>query len=321
MCKSLVSSALASAALVAAAAALVLTSPAHAQPPSRAARAGSEGPRVLIVVGPSNHPPGTHEVAAGGRLVKHCLEHAENVPGLQVDLVTAWPNDRPGLARYATVVFSGDRFPPEEMPDRDRIMADLAAMMDHGCGMVCFHYATGLGANHVKPDGDHPLLRWMGGYFATRCPHHQSIARVYPAATIEPAASDHPVLRGWKAFTVHDEPYIKNYFGPQGLANNVTALATSMLPPEAPQREVVGWAVTRADGGRGAGIVMPHFYRNWQNADLRMLIINAICWSAGVEIPAEGVRTPQPDLAAFEPAAIEPPPAKNRPAPATKKKE
>src|SRR4051812_38578233 len=35
--------------------------------------------QVLIVVGPSMHPPGTHEVAAGGRLIKYCLEHAENV--------------------------------------------------------------------------------------------------------------------------------------------------------------------------------------------------------------------------------------------------
>ena len=31
------------------------------------------GTRMLIVVGPSNHPPGSHEVAAGGRLMKYCL--------------------------------------------------------------------------------------------------------------------------------------------------------------------------------------------------------------------------------------------------------
>ena len=47
--------------------------------------------QVLILVGPSNHPPGTHEVAAGGRVVEYCLEHAENVRGIQADVVTAWP--------------------------------------------------------------------------------------------------------------------------------------------------------------------------------------------------------------------------------------
>jgi len=62
--------------------------------------------------------------------------------------------------------------------------------------------------------------------------------------------------------TIDDEPYYNNYFGVHGMAPNVTALATSMLPPEAPKEEVVAWAIQRADGGRGMGIVMPHFYKN-----------------------------------------------------------
>lgn len=286
---------------------LVLATDAAAQP------ANAPPTKILILVGPSTHPPGTHEVAAGARLVKHCLEHAENVPGLQVEIATAWPEDRQSLQKVAAVLFTGDRFPPAEMPDRDRIMADLTTMMDHGCGLVCIHYATGLGATHVAADGDHPLLRWMGGYFATRCMHHQSVARIYPAATIEPniadtAAASHPVLRGWKTFTVNDEPYINNYFGKEGLAKNVTALATSQLPPEAPQREIVAWAVARPDGGRGVGVVMPHFYKNWQVEDLRMLILNAVVWSAKRDVPADGVKTKAPDLAQFEPAAVEPPP-------------
>src|SRR6476620_2672754 len=80
---------------------------------------------VLIVVDPSTHPPGTNEVAAGARLLEHCLTHAENVPGIQAHAVSNWPGDRKSLQNVATVVFTGDRFPPEEMPDRERIMADL----------------------------------------------------------------------------------------------------------------------------------------------------------------------------------------------------
>src|SRR3954470_17823892 len=188
------------------------------------ARAADPATKVLIVVGPSTHPPGTHEVAAGARLMKYCLEHAENVRGIKADVVTAWPDDRQRLQKVAAVVFTGDQFPPARMPDRDRIMADLTSMMDHGCGLVCVHYATGLAAGDVAKDGDHPLLRWMGGYFATRCEHHQSIARIYQTATIEPTKAEHPVLRGWKKFTVHDEPYINNYFGKNGPAKNVTPL-------------------------------------------------------------------------------------------------
>jgi hypothetical protein len=271
-------------------------------------RADEPQRRVLIFVGPSNHPPGTHEVSAGARLIQHCLEHAENVPPLRAEIRTEWPTVPSDLAEVATVVFTGDRFPPAEHADGGQIMADLSRMMGRGCGIVCVHYATGLGATHVAADGEHPLLHWMGGYFATRCPHHQSIAKVF-TATIEPVTElEHPVVRGWKAFTLTDEPYIRNYFGPDGLAANVTPLAVSMLPPEAPQREVVAWGVTRPDGGRGVGVVMPHFFRNWREDDLRMLIMNAIVWTAQRDVPAEGVRTTLPELSTFAPASVEPQP-------------
>ena len=54
---------------------------------------------------------------------------------------------------------------------------------------------------------------------------------------------------------------------------------TSMLPPENPKQEIVAWAVERTDGGRGMGIVMPHFYKNWQVDPLRTIILNGIAWS------------------------------------------
>ncbi len=164
-------------------------------------------------------------------------------------------------------------------------------------------------------DGEHPLLHWIGGYFATKCKHHQSIARIYPAATITPAASEHPVSRGWREFTLKDEPYIHNYFGPGGNkpAANVTVLATSMLPPEAPVREPVCWSIERADGGRGMGIVMPHFFKNWQNEDLRRFILNGIVWTAKMEVPASGVQTTLPELETFQPTSVEPKPPAPKP--------
>ena len=263
--------------------------------------------QVLIVVGPSNHKPGTHEVRAGGRLLAHALERMTNVPGVKADVVYEWPEKalRDGAS---TVVFIGDTFPPNQMPNPERNLADVAEMMARGCGIACIHYATGLRGEHVAPDGDHPLLRWLGGYFANRtCPHHESIAKVYESATINPAAPKHPVSRGWKPFTLHDEPYINNYFGKEGNrpAANLTALAYSMLPPGAPKRETVAWGVEREDGGRGFGIVMPHFYKNWRDEDLRRFILNGIVWTAKVDVPSGGVRTPQPELEAFEPEAVE----------------
>ncbi len=264
--------------------------------------------KVLVVTGPSRHPPGTHEVAAGGRVVEFLLEHARGMPPVDAELVSRWP-EQDVLDEVATIVFLGDLFPGETLVNPAKVKADLAKLMDRGCGMVCIHYATGLRKQHVAKDGDHPLLRWIGGYFSSGCPHHRSTARVC-TATLAPADVDHPVLRGWKAFTFHDEPYWNNYFGENGPAENVTTLVTSMLPPEDPKQQIIAWAVQRDDGGRGFGIVVPHFFRNWKIDDLRTLVLNGIFWTAKREIPAEGVKTPLSDLAAFEPASVEPRPKK-----------
>ena len=56
------------------------------------------------------------------------------------------------------------------------------------------------------------------------------------------------------------------------------------------------------------GLVIPHYYRNWQIDDLRTLVLNSICWTAKVEIPDGGIKTTLPDLAIFEPDSVEPKP-------------
>jgi len=267
--------------------------------------------KVLVVAGPCQHPPGTHEAAAGARLLKHCIQHAENVGPVSAELWEAWPKEGGVPEGTSTIVFIGDIFPPERMDDRDKIMAELTKLMDQGCGIVCIHYATGLRGEHVSEDGDHPLLHWLGGYFATGgCKHHRSVARVCPA-TLVPEENDHPILQGWKKFSFDDEPHWNNYFGKDGMAPNVTPLVYAMLPATEPKKETIGWAVQRKDGGRGVGLVVPHFFRNWRIDDLRTLVLNSIVWTAKLDVPAESVKTTLPDLATFKPVAVDPQPRRN----------
>ncbi len=261
--------------------------------------------KVLIVVGPSGHPPGTHEVAAGARLIAYCLEHTARMK-FDVKVVFAWPQDQKLLRDISTVVFSGDGFPLAKMKNKKQNMQALAAMMDRGCGIVCYHYATGVQPNEISDKGFHPLVRWMGGCFSSRYKQHPGVARIFKNATITPKAKEHPIMRGVGPFTVHDEPYYNNYFGPNGMAANVTALATSMLPPDAPKEEVVAWAVQRTDGGRGMGIVVPHFFKNWQIDDLRKVVLNGIVWTAHQPVPEQGVQVTLPALETFKPDAVEP---------------
>lgn len=272
-------------------------------------------PSVLIIVGPSTHPPGSHEVAAGGRLIKHCVENLKNSPGVKGNIVEGWP-DKSMRDAASTVVFIGDFFPPNRLPNASQNLADLEAMMNRGCGIVCVHYANGVHGDDVTPEGDHPLLRWTGGYFANRsCKHHESFARIFSSATITPADPRHPIMRGVEEFTLHDEPYYNNYFGPGNrMATNVTSLATSLLPPDNPKPETVAWCIERSDNGRGFGIVMPHFYKNWREENLRRFILNGIVWTAKLEVPAEGIQTAPPHLEDFTPGAVEftPPPPETK---------
>ena len=48
------------------------------------------------------------------------------------------------------------------------------------------------------------------------------------------------------------------------------------------------------DGGRGLGFTGGHFHNNWADDDLRKFMLNAIIWTAKVEVPEGGVSTPTP---------------------------
>ena len=190
---------------------------------------------VVIVVGPSSHPPGTHEVAAGGWLLEWALENVENVPGIEAAVFHEWRQQRQVLETADAVVFLGDLFPPLRMPETGTIMRDLEAMMDRGAGLVCIHFATGVRGEQEEVEGTHPLLRWMGGYFSPRS-RHGSVAKVFESVTVSPASPGHPVSSGWREFTAAEEPYYNNYFGPEGLSpsGGVIPLATASMRASPP---------------------------------------------------------------------------------------
>ena len=51
------------------------------------------------------------------------------------------------------------------------------------------------------------------------------------------------------------------------------------------------WAIEREDGGRGLGFTGGHWHRNWAIDDFRRVVLNAMVWTAGMEIPDGGVKS------------------------------
>jgi len=55
--------------------------------------------------------------------------------------------------------------------------------------------------------------------------------------------------------------------------------------------ETLMWAVERPDGGRGVGFTGGHFHKHWANDDYRKLVLNAIVWTAGGDVPSTGIES------------------------------
>jgi hypothetical protein len=64
--------------------------------------------------------------------------------------------------------------------------------------------------------------------------------------------------------------------------------------------EHVAWAYQRPGRGRGFGYTGNHWHWNWAHDDARTLVLNAIVWIAGREVPPGGVRTQTPTIAQLE---------------------
>jgi type 1 glutamine amidotransferase len=55
-----------------------------------------------------------------------------------------------------------------------------------------------------------------------------------------------------------------------------------------------------APAGRGFATTCGHFYDNWKNDDFRKLVLNALAWTAHVEVPKDGVESRWPSREEIE---------------------
>jgi hypothetical protein len=56
--------------------------------------------------------------------------------------------------------------------------------------------------------------------------------------------------------------------------------------------EIVAWALQREDGGRGFGFTGGDRHWNFANPDFQKLLLNAIIWTAKIEVPPNGIIVP-----------------------------
>ena len=275
--------------------------------------------KIIFVAGKPSHRSGEHEHRAGSLLIKDCLDQmcchlpmvyrsprgaelfGENPKGLSVTSVVysnGWPTDAKAFDDAATIVVYSDGSGGHPLLQEERLKT-FGALMEKGVGLVCIHYA-------VEPTiekGQREFLNWIGGAFEVNWsvnPHWDAEFKSLPT---------HPITRGVKPFTINDEWYFNMRFrdGMKGVTPILTAIPTASTTnrndgphennPAVRQKvahgepQHVAWATERADGGRGFGFSGAHFHRNWGNENFRKLVLNAILWTAKVEVPADGVQS------------------------------
>lgn len=258
--------------------------------PSRAA----DPKKIVFLPGSGSHGYGAHAHPASCRLLARLL--TENVPGVEAVVHDGgWPSDPKVLDGAAAIVIAcdGNGVIGNHYPEAD-------ALARKGVGFAFLHYALDVG----NTERGARLLDWIGGFYEQHWsvnPHWKAEFKSLPS---------HPVTRGVRPFSISDEWYYHMRFRED--MKGVTPILSAVPPdktrdgPDGPHSgnptvrsrrglpEHVAWASERPAGGRGFGFTGGHSHWNWAQDDFRKVVLNAIAWVAGLDVPENGVPSPTP---------------------------
>jgi type 1 glutamine amidotransferase len=248
------------------------------------------------VAGKKSHGYAQHEHGAGCLLLARMLN--EHAPGVEAVVHRdGWPDDASAFEGAKAIVYFADG------GDRGPILGHLdavAGLMKRGVGLGVMHYALDV----PKGEPGDRFLNWIGGHYE----RDWSVNPMWRANFDK--LPEHQVTRGVKPFTIRDEWYYHMRF--RAAMDKVTPVLTAVPPDDTREREFgphsgnptvrsrkgqsehTMWVYERPGGGRGFGFSGGHYHWAFRHDDYRKLLLNAILWMAGAEVPAAGVRTPTP---------------------------
>jgi type 1 glutamine amidotransferase len=244
--------------------------------------------KIVLLAGPlDSHPRDSHEYEKNVILLKHLLETSPGVKGAKVEVhFNGWPAD-PATLDDADTIFLTSGGCDHRLEDHPLYVGDRLAVLERqmkrGCGLVQFHWST------FNPTAHHDqVTEWVGGYFDYETGpgqnHWYSKIETHDWQTVV-ATPDHPVSRGVRPFKLKEEFYFNLRF-----REDDPRLKPILLSREGDVRSnTVGYAVERKDGGRGFGFTGGHFTANWWIPEFRKLVLNAIAWTAHLEVPEGGI--------------------------------
>ncbi len=247
--------------------------------------------RIVFVADTAPHGPrGNHEFLAAAIYLARTVN--ANYPSAHAVVYTKnhWPKDLKNVDAVIVLLNHGG----------SAVNPAVEQAVKDGAGFMAIHY----GVEVNKGQQGQSYLKWLGGYF-------EPFWSVNPWWTPKfDEIPKHATTRGVKPFTIEDEWYYHMRFADD--MQGVTPIL-SALPPlktiqgdgkkssshggnpdvykevAAGKKQVMAWAYERPDGGRGFGFTGLHKHSNLGNDSMRTLLLNAVAWTAKLEVPANGV--------------------------------
>jgi type 1 glutamine amidotransferase len=227
--------------------------------------------KIVMIGMDRDHGPGEHEYMAGLKILAECLKQN---PAIRVEVIKDWPKDNKVL-EDANIIVCFLRAGGDYLLHGER-RAAVEEIMKKGAGFVALHWAV-----EGKKEVGAPYMAMLGGYYEPGYSKNPT-----NTAKVRPADPEHPIARGWTPFEARDEFYYNIRLLPDAKPIIVSKLDG--------QDETIGWAFERKqnDGplgpGRSFGFTGCHFHSNFGIPEFRRLIVNAILWTADVDVPKEG---------------------------------
>jgi type 1 glutamine amidotransferase len=240
--------------------------------------------KIVLVAGRASHGPREHEFFAGCALLMKLLKETPGVfPVMARD---GWPKDPKTFDGAKAVVFYMDGGGGHPIIQDGHPQA-VQGLIDHGVGFVNLHYAV-----EYPNKYQNEVFSWLGGYYETGYSTNPTWV-----ADIK-GLPEHPITRGVKPFNIKDEWYFNIHFAPD--TKDITPILKATPPDnvrgtpaakEHPGREeTLAWAFDRPGGGRSFGFTGAHYHKNWGDENFRRVVVNAILWSAHVDVPTDGAK-------------------------------
>ena len=260
--------------------------------------------KVVFISGKPSHGRMKHEHRAGNMILAKRL----NESGLPIEAVVlediGYPKNESILEGADTIVIfctgHGNHLLNPKLNEFD-------ALMKKGTGVVMIHWAT----EAVSGAPGDKFLQWMGGF----CDLNWSV-NPHWKPNFKPRK--HAIWNGVQPFSVDDEwyyhmrfiedrtgftpiltdvPHMDTLKRPDGMRSGNPAVRKAVANGES---QHVGWAYERPEGGRGFGFTGGHNHDSWQDDNYRKVMLNAILWTAGMEVPKKGVTSSAPDNVEIE---------------------